>query len=127
MMHPRHHEPAGRSHPARANLFPKRESLRAWGAAFRPVTMSLNIDPKTAEYGAVPKSKAPVSSPTEHMNHSVPTAPTRFSGAHKSAAEEHVAGHYSAHGAWLCHTGRVRRVNEDSVLAGEKIFAGSSE
>ena len=61
------------------------------------------------------------------MNHSVPNAPTRFSGANKPPADEHAVGHYSVHGAWLCHTGRVRRVNEDSVLAGGAIFAGSSE
>jgi serine/threonine protein phosphatase PrpC len=30
-------------------------------------------------------------------------------------------------GAWLCHTGRVRRVNEDAILAGADYFDGSSE
>jgi serine/threonine protein phosphatase PrpC len=30
-------------------------------------------------------------------------------------------------GAWVCHTGRVRQYNEDSLLAGSKIFGGSDE
>lgn len=36
-------------------------------------------------------------------------------------------GAYSAQGAWLSHTGRVRRVNEDACLAGDAISRGSSD
>ena len=34
---------------------------------------------------------------------------------------------HTVQGAWLCHTGRVRRVNEDSLVAGGRTFGGSSE
>lgn len=34
---------------------------------------------------------------------------------------------YAAEGAWLSHTGRMRRANEDACLAGDAISSGSSE
>lgn len=34
--------------------------------------------------------------------------------------------HYAVRGACLCHTGKVRRANEDSCLAGTEYFSGSS-
>ena len=34
---------------------------------------------------------------------------------------------YSAAGAWLSHTGRMRKANEDACLAGQTISKGSSE
>jgi PPM family protein phosphatase len=37
------------------------------------------------------------------------------------------AAGYSAEGAWLSHTGRMRRANEDACLAGASISSGSSE
>jgi serine/threonine protein phosphatase PrpC len=57
-----------------------------------------------------------------------PAAPTRFSSAKKTnpVPDEHPHMHYAARGAWLCHTGKVRRANEDSCLAGTEISAGSS-
>lgn len=33
--------------------------------------------------------------------------------------------HYAVRGAWLCHTGKVRRANEDACLAGTE-FSGAS-
>jgi serine/threonine protein phosphatase PrpC len=35
--------------------------------------------------------------------------------------------HYTVRGAWLCHTGRMRRMNEDSCLAGNNRSSGSIE
>ncbi len=32
---------------------------------------------------------------------------------------------YAVAGAWLCHTGRVRRVNEDSCVIGRMVWSGS--
>jgi len=87
----------------------------------------LKPDAKAGHYVHVPKSKASAHPPKEHMNLAIPSAPTRFSGARKSLPDDHAIGHYSVQGAWLCHTGRVRRVNEDSLIAGEKFFGGSSE
>lgn len=87
----------------------------------------LLLDTEHGHYPPVPKSKASAHSPKEHMNLSAPTAPTRFSGAKKSHSEDHHACHYTVGGAWLCHTGRVRRVNEDSLLAGDKFFGRSRE
>lgn len=37
------------------------------------------------------------------------------------------ASGYAAEGAWLSHTGRMRRANEDACLAGEVISSGSSD
>src|SRR5436309_7704503 len=87
----------------------------------------LILDAETGHYTEVPKSKASAHSPTEQMNFTAPTAPRRFSGAHKPHSDEHGIGHYSVRGAWLCHTGRMRRVNEDSMLAGGKFYGGSTE
>ena len=61
------------------------------------------------------------------MNLTAPTVPTRFSGAKKPPADEHAAGRCAVRGAWICHTGRVRRINEDSLLAGSKFSGGSTE
>lgn len=36
-----------------------------------------------------------------------------------------LATHYAVSGAWLCHTGKVRRANEDSCLAGTILSDGS--
>jgi serine/threonine protein phosphatase PrpC len=33
-------------------------------------------------------------------------------------------GRFAVWGAWLCHTGKVRKVNEDACLAGPKHFSG---
>ena len=57
-----------------------------------------------------------------------PSAPTRFSAAKKAGSppDEHPTMHYSVRGAWLCHTGKVRRANEDSCLAGTEISGASS-
>jgi serine/threonine protein phosphatase PrpC len=88
----------------------------------------LLVEAENGHYPPVPKSKASAHSPKEHMNISAPTAPTRFSGTKKSSTEEHhVACHYTVQGAWLCHTGQVRRVNEDAVLAGAKFYGRSRE
>ncbi len=35
--------------------------------------------------------------------------------------------HYAVSGAWLCHTGKVRRANEDSCLAGREFSGESSD
>ncbi len=35
--------------------------------------------------------------------------------------------HYTARGAWLCHTGKVRRGNEDACLAGSEVSTQSSD
>jgi serine/threonine protein phosphatase PrpC len=58
----------------------------------------------------------------------LPAPPARFSGAKKShhGHEEHAA-HYSVRGAWLCHTGQVRKANEDACVAGGEFFGGSSD
>ena len=62
------------------------------------------------------------------MKLSPPTAPTRFSAAQKEPGhDEHRATRCAVRGAWICHTGRVRQFNEDSVLAGSQFFGGSSE
>jgi len=53
----------------------------------------------------------------------LPAPPTRFSSAQAAATEEHPHMHYAVRGAWLCHTGRLRRVNEDACLAGG-VFSG---
>jgi len=87
----------------------------------------LILDAENGHYVPVPKSKASAHSPKEHMNLTAPTAPTRFTEAKKSHPEDHAACRYSVQGAWLCHTGRVRRVNEDSLLAGVKFFGRSRE
>jgi serine/threonine protein phosphatase PrpC len=57
-----------------------------------------------------------------------PAPPARFSGAKKPSIiiEEHPTMNYSVRGAWICHTGKVRRANEDSCLAGGECFSGSS-
>ncbi|EDY20709.1 protein serine/threonine phosphatase [Chthoniobacter flavus Ellin428] len=87
----------------------------------------LKVATEPGHYIGVPKSKASAHPPKEHMNLTAPPVPTRFSGAKKSPVDEHVAHRYTARGAWICHTGRVRRVNEDSLLAGSKFFGGSTE
>lgn len=92
-----------------------------------PLDEGLLLGAENGEYPPVPKSKASAHSPKEHMKLSAPSAPTRFSGAKKSHTEEHTACHHSVQGAWLCHTGRVRRVNEDSLLAGDKFFGRSRD
>jgi serine/threonine protein phosphatase PrpC len=58
-----------------------------------------------------------------------PSAPTRFSGTKKEthAVEDHPMMHYSVRGAWLCHTGKVRRGNEDSCLACGELSGSSSD
>jgi serine/threonine protein phosphatase PrpC len=61
------------------------------------------------------------------MKHSTPAAPTRFASGHKPHTDDHATGHFAAKGAWICHTGRVRQGNEDSVLAAGKVFTGSIE
>jgi PPM family protein phosphatase len=86
--------------------------------------------PKSPECGAVPKSKASAHSPTERMKAiPPPSAPTRFSSAKKAghAGEDHPMMHYAVRGAWICHTGRVRRANEDSCIAGQEFSRASSE
>lgn len=35
--------------------------------------------------------------------------------------------HYTVRGAWLCHTGKVRRANEDACIAGQDFSKGSHE
>ncbi len=40
--------------------------------------------------------------------------------------EEHPHMNYAVRGAWLCHTGKVRRANEDSCLAGSEFSDASS-
>jgi serine/threonine protein phosphatase PrpC len=93
---------------------PRRESLkRHW---------------KSAKYEGVPKSKASAIPPAGNLKVSAPTAPSRFSAAKQAHPHDDSACcRYSVHGAWLCHTGRVRRVNEDAVLAGADYSGGSSE
>jgi len=83
---------------------------------------------KPPHCGAVPKSKASAHPPIEPVKASPPSAPGRFSGARKPRLlNEPTTAHYAVRGAWVCHTGRVRQYNEDSLLAGSKIFGGSSE
>lgn len=85
---------------------------------------------KSPECATVPKSKASAHSPTDSMKTTPqPSAPTRFSGAKKAghAAEEHPTMHYAVRGAWLCHTGKVRRANEDACLAGNEFSRASDE
>ncbi len=82
------------------------------------------------EFAPVPKSKASAHPPKERMKSiPPPSAPTRFSSAKKAAdsPEDHPTMHYSVRGAWLCHTGKVRRVNEDSCLAGAEFSVGSKD
>jgi serine/threonine protein phosphatase PrpC len=93
-----------------------------------PHDEGLNVARVRGQYGTVTKSKASAHAPQNDMKSPAPTAPTRFSGAKK--AHHHEEGHhchYEVHGAWLCHVGRVRRGNEDSLLAGSKFFSGSSD
>lgn len=93
---------------------PRRESLKGYW--------------KSAQYAAVPKSKASAIPPSGNPKISVPTAPSRFSAAKQAHPHDDATRfRYSAHGAWICHTGRVRRVNEDAILAGADYFDGSSE
>lgn len=56
-----------------------------------------------------------------------PPAPSRPTVAAQTASPTDAPHHsrYAVHGAWICHTGKVRRVNEDACLAGT-IFSGSS-
>jgi serine/threonine protein phosphatase PrpC len=62
------------------------------------------------------------------MKISVPSAPSRFSAAQQAHPHDETAAcAHSVQGAWLCHTGRVRRVNEDALLAGGKYFDGSRD
>ncbi len=85
---------------------------------------------KSSQCSPVQKSKASAHPPTESMKITPPTsAPTRFSGAKKagSSHEDHPTMHYSVRGAWLCHTGKVRRANEDACLAGGKFSDPSSD
>lgn len=60
-----------------------------------------------------------------------PAAPTRFSSEKKPGQpaddRDHPMMHYDVRGAWLCHTGRVRQMNEDSCLAGREFSGASSE
>ena len=35
--------------------------------------------------------------------------------------------HYAVRGAWICHTGKVRRVNEDACIAGTMLSGGSAD
>lgn len=75
------------------------------------------------------KSKASAHPPKESMKISpVPAPPTRFS-AKATGAEQasEPSMHYSVEGAWLCHTGRVRRANEDSCLAGVAFSHASND
>src|ERR1700744_10084 len=93
---------------------PQRESLKH----FRNIGL----------YGAVPKSKASAPPPVEPLKISLPTPPARFSAAKKAHAhDDHAGCQYPVHGAWLCHTGRVRMGNEDAVLAGPKCFVGCTD
>ena len=93
---------------------PRRESLKGYW--------------KSAQYAGVPKSKASAIPPSGNPKVSAPTAPSRFSGAKQTHPHDDAAGcRYAVSGAWICHTGRVRRVNEDAVLAGADYFDGSSE
>ena len=78
----------------------------------------------------VPKSKASAHPPSESMKATpTPAPPTRFSSAKGAgtAHEEHPTMHYSVEGAWLCHTGKVRRANEDACLAGGEFSGASSD
>jgi serine/threonine protein phosphatase PrpC len=53
-----------------------------------------------------------------------PAPPTRFAGV-KKTQRIHLDHPYTVRGAWLCHTGKVRRANEDSCLAGREVSSGS--
>ncbi len=61
-----------------------------------------------------------------------PPAPSRPTVAAKPAApvasaESHVSTHCAVRGSSICHTGKVRRVNEDAFLAGSVFSSGSAE
>src|SRR5262245_41459864 len=107
----------------------KKPELRSSSMALiYPYDEDLNLSAVRGQYGTVTKSKASAHPPQKDMKSSVPTAPTRFSAAKKASHHDEAHHcHYAVHGAWLCHTGRVRRVNEDSLLAGSKSFMGSTE
>jgi len=96
---------------------------------FPPRDEGLKAGPKSPDCALVPKSKASAHPPTESMKSPLPLPPTRFSSAHRHehSAEDHPMMHYTARGAWLCHTGKVRRGNEDACIAGGEVSARSSE
>ena len=58
-----------------------------------------------------------------------PPAPTRPTVPARAETPPEIppSTHCSVRGAWLCHTGKVRRVNEDSCLAGTILSGGSAE
>jgi len=103
--------------------------IRFAGASAASRDEDLKEISKPPQCGAVPKSKASAHSPSDRMKAiPPPTAPTRFSSAKKAghAAEDHPTMHFAVSGAWICHTGRVRRANEDSFLAGNEFSRESS-
>ena len=58
-----------------------------------------------------------------------PPAPTRATVATKAEAPVEIPhfSRYAVRGAWVCHTGKVRRVNEDACIAGTMLSGGSAE
>ena len=58
-----------------------------------------------------------------------PPAPSRPTVAARPSAtsDAHATMHCAARGASICHTGKVRRVNEDACLAGTVFSSGSVE
>src|SRR4051812_44539167 len=104
--------------------------LRFAGARHAIQDEGLKDAAKSPECAPVTKSKASAYPPTESMKSTPPpSAPTRFSSAKKAEPShmEHPTMHYSVRGAWLCHTGKVRRANEDACLAGGEFSGASSD
>ena len=42
-------------------------------------------------------------------------------------SQERAATHYAVRGAWICHTGKLRRMNEDACLAGAALSGTSTD
>jgi len=55
-----------------------------------------------------------------------PSRPTVAAKAELSADLSHFT-QYAVRGAWVCHTGKVRRVNEDACIAGTILSTGSAD
>ena len=58
-----------------------------------------------------------------------PTTPNHHAHARHGVhgSEERAATHYAVRGAWVCHAGKLRRMNEDACLAGADLSGESSE
>ncbi len=85
---------------------------------------SLKETSESRESAEVPKSNASAHPPKERVKSIANDHAHSREPEHGS--EERAATHYAVRGAWVCNTGKLRRMNEDACLAGAALSGEST-